>query len=123
MLTTDILTAARAEALFASNLATGSAVRPAAATAAITNAIHRYGGSRGCAALVAEEFGDYPDTAAPRMQWARRVVAQSYRRGPISGDSPTPRTFIAPVRRSRIPLLVPANPLANRQLGACESGI
>jgi hypothetical protein len=29
-----------------------------------------------CAARMAYEFGEHPDTAVPRMRWARRVVHQ-----------------------------------------------
>jgi hypothetical protein len=35
-------------------------------------------GVRGCAAQVAVEFGDHPDTAAPRMSWARATVNTVY---------------------------------------------
>jgi hypothetical protein len=70
---TDPLTAARAEALFTSSLRTGAAVTAAQARAAIAVAVRRYG-SRGCATVVAGAYGDYPDTAAARMRWARGVV-------------------------------------------------
>jgi len=30
-------------------------------------------GSRGCAELVAQEFGDHPETAVTRMRWAREL--------------------------------------------------
>jgi hypothetical protein len=71
--TIDVLTAARAEALFTSWLHTGSTVTPAVAQAAIAATIRRYG-SRGCATFVAGAYGDYPDTAAARMRWARSIV-------------------------------------------------
>ena len=32
-------------------------------------------GSRGCAELVAQEFGDHPETAVTRMRWARELAA------------------------------------------------
>jgi hypothetical protein len=32
-------------------------------------------GARGCAARVAQEFGDHPDTAVTRMRWARDLAA------------------------------------------------
>jgi len=41
---------------------------------AITSAIHRFG-PRGCAARMAQEFGDHPETAAARMRWARQLAA------------------------------------------------
>ncbi|MFI6516743.1 hypothetical protein ACIBF1_14375 [Spirillospora sp. NPDC050679] len=36
-------------------------------------------GDRGaCAALVAQEAGDHPETYAPRMRWALATVARAY---------------------------------------------
>jgi hypothetical protein len=35
-------------------------------------------GSSGCAARVAQEFGDHPDTAIARMLWVRELVAQAF---------------------------------------------
>jgi hypothetical protein len=40
---------------------------------AITVTVRRLG-SRGCAAAVAQEFGDHPETAVLRMRWARDQV-------------------------------------------------
>jgi hypothetical protein len=42
-------------------------------------------GSRGCAARVAQEFGDHPETAAARMRWARIAADQAFgtRRAPV----------------------------------------
>jgi hypothetical protein len=37
-------------------------------------AVQRYG-PRGCAGLMAQEFGDHPDAAARRMRWARTLAA------------------------------------------------
>ncbi|MEU4423079.1 hypothetical protein AB0F81_20840 [Actinoplanes sp. NPDC024001] len=37
-----------------------------------------HGGVRGCAADVASEYGDHPETAAPRMRWARALVEELY---------------------------------------------
>ena len=70
------LLAARAAALFASELPTGS--QPAAGTvhAAIAAAVHAYGGTRGCVATMAAAYGDYPETAAPRMRWALAVITR-----------------------------------------------
>jgi hypothetical protein len=75
---TDPLTAARAEALFTSRLTTGS--RPAydIAAEAIRVAVRARGGVRACAAEVAAEYGDHPELAVPRMQWARGVVEHLY---------------------------------------------
>ena len=80
---TPLLTAARADALFTSGLATGSRPALAAAEEAIRGAVRAHGGVRGCAAEVATEYGDHPDLAVPRMRWARTVVDTLYpaRRG------------------------------------------
>jgi hypothetical protein len=84
------LTAARAEALFTSQLATGSQPTYDVAQTAIRIAVRTYGGVRGCAAEVAAEYGDHPELAAPRMRWARHVVEQLY-------EARRPRAAHAPV--------------------------
>jgi hypothetical protein len=72
--TTDPITAARAAALFVSDLsATGQPTGTEVADA-IRRALRTHGGSRGCAADVASAYGDHPELAAPRMRWARRLV-------------------------------------------------
>jgi hypothetical protein len=68
------LLAARAAALFASDLPTGSRPTGAATDTAIAAAIHAHGGTRGCVATMAAAYGDYPETAAPRMRWALSVA-------------------------------------------------
>ena len=73
-----LLTVARAEALFTSQLATGSRPTYDVAETAIRIAVRTHGGVRGCAADVAAEYGDHPELAAPRMRWARDVVRQLY---------------------------------------------
>src|SRR5262245_11833663 len=86
-ITTDLLTAARAEALFTSLLsADGHPSRSEVATA-IAHAVRTYGGARGCAAEVAAAYGDRPETAVPRMRWARAVVETVYSR-PRPGPRP-----------------------------------
>jgi hypothetical protein len=47
---------------------------------AITQTVRALG-SRECAARVAKEFGDHPETAVMRMRWAREQVA-SLAQGP-----------------------------------------
>jgi hypothetical protein len=76
----DLLTAARAEALFTSDISASSQPSPVEVAAAIRQAVRRYGGTRGCAAEVAAAYGDRPETAAPRMRWARGVVETAYTR-------------------------------------------
>ena len=75
---TSPLTAARAEALFTSQLATGSHPSYDVVETAIRIAVRTYGGVRGCAAEVAGEYGERPELAAPRMRWARHVIEQLY---------------------------------------------
>jgi hypothetical protein len=75
---TTPLTAARAEALFTSQLATGSQPANDVLEEAIRIAVRAHGGVRGCAADVAAEYGDHPDLAVPRMRWARDVVDHRY---------------------------------------------
>jgi hypothetical protein len=62
-----------AEALFASTLQPSDA--PAAETVreTVITMLTRLG-SAGCAASVAQEFGDHPETAVRRMGWARTLV-------------------------------------------------
>jgi len=69
--------AVRAEALFVSILQ--SAERPAAdrVRQAVASALRREG-IRGCAARVALEFGDHPETAVTRMVWALAMVRLVY---------------------------------------------
>ncbi len=77
---TDILTAARAEALFSSDLVTGSAPTRAEIVSAIRRAIRRHGGSLGCAGTLARAYGEQPETAVPRMRWALSQVRSAYPR-------------------------------------------
>jgi hypothetical protein len=74
----DCLTAARAEALFTSDLSATSRPTTAQVEGAIQSAVRKYGGTRGCAAQMAAAFGDYPETAASRMRWARAMVESAY---------------------------------------------
>jgi len=66
-----------AEALFASVLQRSDRPSPGQVRKAIA-AVVRVHGSRGCAELVAQEFGDHPETAAERMCWARAVVGDVF---------------------------------------------
>src|SRR5918997_4339251 len=78
--TTDLLTSARAAALFASDVSTTEQPSRAQVDAAIKDALRAHGGIRGCTAALAAAYGDYPDLAPSRMRWARRVVATLYAR-------------------------------------------
>ena len=80
---------ARADALFASVLQISdapSAVQVILAIDAATSAL----GDLGCAARVAQEFGEHPETAVTRMRWAREEVAFVFGGSP-SGTSYDPR--------------------------------
>ena len=85
---TDALTAARAEALFTSDVSACSILTRDESRDAIRRALLRHGGVRGCAAEVAAEYGDHPETAAPRMRWARQVVRSVY--GKPAAHQPAP---------------------------------
>jgi hypothetical protein len=62
-----------ADALFASALQRSDDLNVTQIWRAITGAIDGYGAA-GCAARVAQEFGDHPEIAAARMRWARAAV-------------------------------------------------
>ena len=64
-----------ADALFASMLQRSDEPSAGQVRQAVAAAVRAYG-SRGCAARVAQEFGDHPDTAVVRMRWARGVVSE-----------------------------------------------
>ncbi|HEX6512930.1 MAG TPA: hypothetical protein VF157_11555 [Chloroflexota bacterium] len=70
-------TATRAEALFASVLQRSDRPGPGQVRTAIASVVRAHG-SLGCAELVAQEFGDHPETAAERMRWARAVVGDVF---------------------------------------------
>jgi hypothetical protein len=81
--------AARADALFASALQCSdepSAMQVRQAIAAASRAL----GDLGCAARVAQEFGEHPETAVARMRWARTTVAGAFGGSP-SGAGYSPR--------------------------------
>ncbi|MCW2504012.1 MAG: hypothetical protein JWO79_2296 [Actinomycetia bacterium] len=69
---------ARAEALFVTDIQRSECPTSEQVRAAIIGAFHRHGGSRNCAALVAQEFGEHPETAVVRMCWARRAVQDAF---------------------------------------------
>ncbi len=75
----DILTAARAEALFCAPVCCDEPSDRDTADQLI-RAQAQLRGCRGCAETVALEYGDHPDTAPARMAWARGVVDTLYSR-------------------------------------------
>lgn len=68
------LLSARAAALFASDLPTGSHPSGAEVDHAVAAAVRVCGGTRGCVATMATAYGECPETAAPRMRWALGAV-------------------------------------------------
>ena len=70
-----IVTDMQCEALFASALQRSDAVNPEAVADAISRTVGQLG-PVGCASRMAEEFGEHPEAARDRMQWARQVVSE-----------------------------------------------
>ena len=68
------ISTARAEALFASALQRSDDPSAAQVQQAIAAAVRAFG-TRGCAARVAQAYGEHPETAVLRMRWARAAVA------------------------------------------------
>jgi hypothetical protein len=64
-----------AEALFVSDLQPSQCPTHEAVEQAVTTMILQYG-SDGCAAGVALEFGDHPDTAVARMHWVHTELTE-----------------------------------------------
>ena len=69
--------AVRAEALFVSTLQPSGSPSPDQIRRAVATTLLRLG-VRGCAAQVAGEFGDHPDTAVARMSWALATINTVY---------------------------------------------
>jgi hypothetical protein len=67
----------RSEALFVSAVQRTENPSAGQIQRAIAQAVRAFG-SRGCAAMVAQEFGDHPETAILRMRWARQVVDAAF---------------------------------------------
>ena len=66
-----------AGALFASALQRSDEPSAGQVRKAVAAALRAYGG-RGCAARVAQEFGDHPEAAVARMRWARGVAGEVF---------------------------------------------
>jgi hypothetical protein len=74
--------AIRAEALFASTLQRSDLPAADDVRRAVAGTLRRFG-VRGCAAEVAGEFGDHPETAVARMCWALETVRRVYPARPV----------------------------------------
>jgi hypothetical protein len=66
-----------AKALFVSVLQRSDRPSPGQVRVAVAAVICAYG-DLGCAELVAQEFGDHPETAVERMRWARAVADEVF---------------------------------------------
>ena len=71
------ISAAHIDALFASTLQCSDEPSATQVRQAITAATRAFG-DLGCAARVAQEYGEHPETAVTRMRWARQAVAGAY---------------------------------------------
>jgi hypothetical protein len=69
-------TSSAAQALFASTFQPSDRPSGEELSAAVRDSLRQHGGVEGCAALCAAEYGDHPDTAPARMQWARALAEQ-----------------------------------------------
>ena len=88
------ITTARADALFASALQRSDEPGEAQVRQAIAAAIRAFG-ARGCAARVAQAYGEDPETAVMRMRWARAEVTGMFgtaRAGLVRATAPGPST-------------------------------
>jgi hypothetical protein len=72
-----LLETVRAEALFASALQSSGSPSPDQVRRAVATTLRRRGVG-GCAAQMAGEFGDHPDTAVARMSWALATIRTVY---------------------------------------------
>jgi hypothetical protein len=70
------ISTARADALFASMLQRSDQPTVAQVHGAIAAALAAFG-IQGCAARVAQAYGEHPETAVQRMRWARATVART----------------------------------------------
>jgi hypothetical protein len=66
---------ARCAALFASRLQRSDVLTSDAVADAVSRAVQQFG-VRGCIGLMAQEFGDHPETAMDRMRWIRQLMGE-----------------------------------------------
>ena len=94
------ITAARADALFVSSLQRSDDPGAEQVRQAIIVAVRAFG-ARGCAAQVAQAYGEHPETAAQRMRWARAAVTGVF--GGVRAElprSPVPAQRVVPLTRA-----------------------
>jgi hypothetical protein len=101
--------AVRCEALFVSPLQPSDAPSAPVVREEIQRTVRNLG-SRGCAARVAQEFGDHPEAAILRMRWAREAVGRAFlervRPGGPFGSFALVRHLAGP---AQLPAQVPAH--------------
>ena len=94
------ISTARADALFASALQRSDEPSAAQVRQAIAAAIRAFG-ARGCAARVAQAYGEHPETAVLRMRWARAIVkGDGWPGEAFGGARPGPARAAAPGQRT-----------------------
>jgi hypothetical protein len=77
VVTGQILESTRAEALFVSDVQRSDVMTTDTVRDAIRHSVRKHG-TRGCAELVAHEFGEHPEVAVGRMCWALTTVRGAY---------------------------------------------
>jgi hypothetical protein len=94
------ISTARADALFTSALQRSDEPSAPQVRQAIAAAIRAFG-ARGCAARVAQAYGEHPETAALRMRWARAMVkGDGWPGGAFGGARPARARAAAPGQRT-----------------------
>jgi len=96
----------RSEALFVSALQRTDHPSVVQIQEAIARAVRQFGG-RGCAERVAQEFGDHPEVAVGRMQWAREAIDGAFGATRPQAARAT-RRLAARVRPLASPVVAPA---------------
>ena len=66
---------AQCAALFASGLQRSDVLTSDAVADVVGRAVRQFG-IHGCVGLMAQEFGDHPETATNRMRWIRQLVGE-----------------------------------------------
>jgi hypothetical protein len=111
--------AVRADALFASGLQRCEEPTASQVRRAVAESIRAFGYS-GCAGRVAQEFGDHPETAVPRMRWARAVAGEAFAE---SAPEPGPHTDAAGLLVVRPRLSSEGSPgVGRRERAGCLAG-
>lgn len=87
---------AQADALFASALQRSDEPSARQVRQAIAAVIGAYG-RRGCAARVAQAYGEHPETAVRRMRWARAAAAAAFAGSRPLPAHPGPGRYTMPV--------------------------